>query len=142
MDCEAPKVRLRLIRYEAHLETCSWAATCHPDLHARRMFCGSRFGSRLGHRRYVGLLAADFFTAKGAVESLSRACGRNPGGMCRLAERLEHVAPQTREEFVQVTAAAAQRLGVEEVARTARPAPAQPAQALAPISPMARGQDR
>lgn len=31
------------------------------------MFCGSRFGSRLGHRRYVGLLAADFFTVPYAL---------------------------------------------------------------------------
>lgn len=122
--------------------------TCELDAFVRLDHMGAEFWTKT-LQPLVGHVADMSFTQTASfVESLSRACGRNPGGMCRLAERLEHVHPLTREEFVRVTAAVAERQGSEDVARTSRPAPAQPAQALAPAGPvapaakMARGQNR
>lgn len=116
--------------------------TCELDAFLRLDHVGAEFWTKT-LQPLVGHVADMSFTQTASfVESLSRACGRNPGGMCRLAERLEHIGPETRDEFVRMTAAVAERQGVEEVARTSRPATAQPAQALAPLGPMARGQNR
>lgn len=113
--------------------------TCELDAFLRLDHMGAEFWTKT-LQPLVGHVADMSFTQTASfVESLSRACGRNPGGMCRLSERLTHVSPATRDEFVRVTAAVAERQASEEIARTSRPAPAQPAQALAP---MARGQNR
>lgn len=120
--------------------------TCELDAFLRLDHFGAEFWTKT-LQPLVGHVADMSFTQTASfVESLSRACGRNPGGMCRLAERLEHVSNETQAEFVRMTAATADRLHAEEVAQRPPLAEAQPAQALIPMReaarPALRGQNR
>lgn len=68
----------------------------------------------------VGRVADYNFMATGTfLENLSRAAELNPAGMARLAQRLEHVHPDVRDEFLTVSLEVAER-AAQRTARTAQ----------------------